>query len=164
MARPATPSSRTWTLYHVPPSFYSQVARLVLTEKQIAYRAVAAVPGPPNFGTYRPWYMRLNPMGTVPTLVRGDEVETKSPPGSRPSPAPAPRNKTIPFGVPHSDLIRFRVSIAYHRICKSFKGAAGPVAGRLGLPDLPLRRLNLLIRNGGSADGHGHWPRPWPWP
>ena len=74
MARPATPSSRTWTLYHVPPSFYSQVARLVLTEKQIAYRAAAAVPGPPNFGTYRPWYMRLNPMGTVPTLVRGDEV------------------------------------------------------------------------------------------
>ena len=33
----------------------------------------------------------------------GGEVETKSPPGSRPSPAPAPRNEIIPFGVPHSD-------------------------------------------------------------
>ena len=30
----------------------------------------------------------------------GGEVEKKSPQGSRPSPAPAPRNKIIPFGGP----------------------------------------------------------------
>ena len=61
-------------LYHVPPSFYSQVARLVLVEKGVAFEPRAVVPGPPNFGTYAPWYMRLNPMGTVPTLILDDEV------------------------------------------------------------------------------------------
>lgn len=61
-------------LYHVPPSFYSQVARLVLVEKQVAFELRAVVPGPPSFSTYAPWYMRLNPMGTVPTLIVDGEA------------------------------------------------------------------------------------------
>ena len=61
-------------LYHVPPSFYSQVARLGLAEKGVRYESVIVAPGPPTYETYQPWYMRLNPMGTVPTLVVDGEV------------------------------------------------------------------------------------------
>lgn len=60
------------TLYHAPPSFYSQIARLVLVEKGVAFTAKLAAAGPPLFETYQPWYMRLNPGGTIPTLVDGD--------------------------------------------------------------------------------------------
>ena len=59
-------------LYHVPPSFYSQIARIALWELGISFEGRVVVPGPPGFETYRPWYMRLNPMGTVPTLLHGD--------------------------------------------------------------------------------------------
>lgn len=62
------------TLYHAPPSFYSQVARLVLVEKGVAFEPRVAVAGPPLFETYKPWYMHLNPGGTVPTLVCDDTV------------------------------------------------------------------------------------------
>ena len=61
-------------LYSVPPSFYSQIARLALTEKGVKYRKIIVAPGPPNYETYQPWYMRLNPMGTVPTLVVNGKV------------------------------------------------------------------------------------------
>lgn len=61
-------------LHHAPPSFYSQIARLVLAEKGVLYQGRIAMAGPPLFETYQPWYMRLNPAGTVPTLVIGDEV------------------------------------------------------------------------------------------
>ena len=61
-------------LYTVPPSFYSQIARLVLAEKKVPHRQVVVAPGPPTYETYRPWYMRLNPMGTVPTLVVAGEA------------------------------------------------------------------------------------------
>ena len=60
------------TLYHAPPSFYSQIARLVLAEKGVAYTAKLAAAGPPVFETYAPWYMRLNPNGTIPTLTHGE--------------------------------------------------------------------------------------------
>lgn len=56
-------------LYHAPPSFYSQIARLTLAEKQVPHRQKVVIPGPPFFDTYAPWYMRLNPGGTVPTLL-----------------------------------------------------------------------------------------------
>lgn len=51
-------------LYHIPPSFYSQVARIALAEKGVGYtsRFVA-------MDMYAPWYMRLNPAGTVPMIV-----------------------------------------------------------------------------------------------
>lgn len=61
-------------LYSVPPSFYSQIARLVLAEKGVKYRRLIVAPGPPTYETYQPWYMRLNPMGTVPTLVVNGEA------------------------------------------------------------------------------------------
>lgn len=61
-------------LYHVPPSFYSQIARLVLCELGVSYQLKLAPPGPPTFDSYQPWYMRLNPMGTVPTMVHGDQA------------------------------------------------------------------------------------------
>lgn len=60
-------------LYHAPPSFYSQVARLVLAEKGVPHEQQVVLPGPPSFETYAPWYMRLNAGGTVPTLVIDDE-------------------------------------------------------------------------------------------
>lgn len=61
-------------LYHVPPSFYSQVARLVLAEANVRYESRYAIAGPPLFETYEPWYLKLNPNGTVPTLVIGGEA------------------------------------------------------------------------------------------
>ena len=57
------------TLYHFPPSYFSQIARLVLAEKGVAWRSKFIAPGPPIFESYKPWYMRLNSGGTVPTLV-----------------------------------------------------------------------------------------------
>lgn len=63
-------------LYCVPPSFYSQVARLGLEEKGVAYRQIVVAPGPPTYESYQPWYMRLNSMGTVPTLlVDGESID-----------------------------------------------------------------------------------------
>ncbi len=59
-------------LYHIPPSFYSQIARIALAEKGVAYDGRYVAAGPPTFESYRPWYMQLNPGGTVPTLVHGD--------------------------------------------------------------------------------------------
>ena len=61
-------------LYHIPPSFYSQIARIVLVELGIRFQAKVVAMGPPTFESYAPWYMALNPMGTVPTLVHGDHV------------------------------------------------------------------------------------------
>jgi len=61
-------------LYHIPPSFYSQIARLALAEAGVRYERRVAAAGPPLFETYEPWYLELNPSGTVPTMVHGDEV------------------------------------------------------------------------------------------
>lgn len=62
------------TLWHVPPSFYSQVARLGLTEKGVRFKRRIAAAGPPFFDTYKPDYLRMNPGGTVPTLVIDGEA------------------------------------------------------------------------------------------
>jgi glutathione S-transferase len=61
-------------LYHMPPSFYSQVARLVLEEKGVRWNGQIIWAGPPFCESYEPWYMTLNPGGTVPTLVHGDQT------------------------------------------------------------------------------------------
>ena len=63
-------------LYHVPPSFYSQLVRLGLAEKGVAHSQNIVAPGPPTYETYQPWYMRMNPMGTVPTLlIDGESID-----------------------------------------------------------------------------------------
>jgi tetrachloro-p-hydroquinone reductive dehalogenase len=54
-------------LYHYPLSFRSQVARLVLTECGIPWEGQVVDIGPLH-ENFRPWYMRINPKGTVPTL------------------------------------------------------------------------------------------------
>ena len=69
-----SPQKKDVVLYHVPPSLYSQVARLGLVEKGVAYEQVIVAPGPPTYETYQPWYMRVNSMGTVPTLVVDGEA------------------------------------------------------------------------------------------
>lgn len=61
-------------LYYAPPSFYSQIVRLALAEKLVTYDETIVIPGPPNYATYAPDYMRMNKNGTVPTLVIGDSV------------------------------------------------------------------------------------------
>lgn len=68
----ALSSTDAVVLYHVPPSFYSQVARLVLAEKEVSYESFYALAGPPSYETYEPWYLELNPGGTVPTLTIGE--------------------------------------------------------------------------------------------
>lgn len=55
-------------LHHAPPSFYSQIARLVLAEKRVPYQRKLTAAGPPTFETYAPDYIRANPQGTVPML------------------------------------------------------------------------------------------------
>jgi glutathione S-transferase len=61
-------------LYHISPSFYSQIVRVVLWELGVVFEEKLAPPGPPTFDTYKPWYLKLNPLGTVPTLVHGEKA------------------------------------------------------------------------------------------
>ena len=61
-------------LYYAPPSFYSQIARLALAEAGIDHEEEIIIPGPPGFATYAPDYMKMNPGGTVPTLLVGSLV------------------------------------------------------------------------------------------
>jgi len=51
-------------LYHVPPSFYSQVARIAPAEKGVAWTSRIV-----TMNMYEPWYLRLNPAGTITTMV-----------------------------------------------------------------------------------------------
>ena len=62
-------ASASVILYHAPPSFYSQIARIALAEKGVTWRSRIIAAGPPIFESYRRWYMKLNPGGTVPTMV-----------------------------------------------------------------------------------------------
>jgi glutathione S-transferase len=54
-------------LYHYPLSFRSQIARLVLTESGVPWEGQIVDIGPLH-ENFQPWYMRINPKGTVPTL------------------------------------------------------------------------------------------------
>jgi len=65
-------------LHHVPPSFYSQITRLALAEKSIEFEGCYVIPGPSAYESYEPDYMRLNPGGTVPTLVHEGKVFAES--------------------------------------------------------------------------------------
>lgn len=61
-------------LYHIYPSFYSQVARLALVEKNVAWTSAVTVAGPPFYDNYAPEYVRMNPNAVVPTLRHGDMI------------------------------------------------------------------------------------------
>ena len=57
----------TVTLYQIAPSFYSQIARLALTEKGVTWRERMINLGP-RMENFDPWYMRIHPSGVVPAL------------------------------------------------------------------------------------------------
>ncbi len=61
-------------LYHIYPSFYSQLARLAFVEKGVAFTSVITIAGPPFYDNYAPDYVRMNPNAVVPTLRHGDTV------------------------------------------------------------------------------------------
>lgn len=65
------------TLFHIWPSLYSQVARLALAEKQVAYQGQIVNIGP-AMENYEPWYVRMNPSAVVPTLKHGERIVTDS--------------------------------------------------------------------------------------
>lgn len=69
--------SKTPTLLHVLPSYYSAIARLLLVEKQVEFKSIIL---DMHIGLeyFEPWYVRLNPNVTVPTLIHGDVVMTSS--------------------------------------------------------------------------------------
>jgi glutathione S-transferase len=64
------------TLYHSPPSTCSQKVRLVLAEKQLAYRS--HIIDLFSRGQHDPDYVKLNPNHVVPTLVHGEHVIIES--------------------------------------------------------------------------------------
>lgn len=61
-------------LYHIVPSFYSQIARLALAEKGVPFQEVITIAGPPVFDNYQPDYVRLNPNAVIPTFAHGDQI------------------------------------------------------------------------------------------
>lgn len=63
------------TLYHSVPSFSSQIARMVLAEKGIAWKGREVDLGPAH-ENFEPWYLRLNSKGVVPTLEHDGRVVT----------------------------------------------------------------------------------------
>ncbi len=64
-------------LYHYPLSYGSQIVRLALAEKGVAWRGWVVDIGPVH-ENYAPWYMRLNPRGVVPTLQHGNRIVTET--------------------------------------------------------------------------------------
>ncbi|XP_072013174.1 ganglioside-induced differentiation-associated protein 1-like [Amphiura filiformis] len=64
------------TLYYNPASFFSQRARLAVEEKGVAYRS--HIISHPSGEAIEPWYMRIQPKGTVPALKHGEIIKTDS--------------------------------------------------------------------------------------
>lgn len=64
-------------LYTTGSSYYSMIARLALTEKQIKYQA-KTVDIHVNLEQFTPAYVELNPNMTIPTLAWGDSILTSS--------------------------------------------------------------------------------------
>lgn len=64
-------------LYTTGSSYYSMIARLVLTEKQIVF-VKKDVDIHVNLEQFTPTYARLNPNLTIPTLAYGDTILTSS--------------------------------------------------------------------------------------
>jgi tetrachloro-p-hydroquinone reductive dehalogenase len=60
-------------LYHHPLDFGSQVVRLLLVAKDMAWQSRPVDTGPRQ-EQLMPWYLRLNPAGALPTMVHRGEV------------------------------------------------------------------------------------------
>jgi glutathione S-transferase len=60
-------SETSVTLFHIGPSLYSQIARLALVEKHVAFASRLVDIGM-RMENYQPWYVRKNPGMVVPTL------------------------------------------------------------------------------------------------
>ena len=67
----------TVTLYQIAPSFYSQIARLALTEKGVTWRERLINLGP-RMENFDPWYMRIHPSGVVPALDHNGAIVTEA--------------------------------------------------------------------------------------
>ncbi len=66
------------TLYHWEPNANSGKPMLALAEKGVAYES--RYTDLLNFDQHKPEYLRINPDGTIPTLVHDDRVLTESTP------------------------------------------------------------------------------------
>ncbi len=64
------------TLYHAEISFFSQIARLALAEKNVTYNSVVLAITPPVFENFEPWYLQINANATVPSLKVGERIFT----------------------------------------------------------------------------------------
>ncbi|XP_070574699.1 ganglioside-induced differentiation-associated protein 1-like [Ptychodera flava] len=63
-------------LYQFELSFHSQLVRTGLAEKHLSYKKKSIQIA--QLEQLDPWYMKINPKGQVPTLVRGETVVTES--------------------------------------------------------------------------------------
>lgn len=75
MTAAATAQTNDVLLYDYPTSICSQMARLCLAEKGVAYeRRTVDIMGKAE--QFEPWYTELNPNAVVPTLAIGEEIVT----------------------------------------------------------------------------------------
>lgn len=134
-------------LYHIYPSFYSQVARLALVEKGVPWKSAITIAGPPFYDNYAPAYVRMNPNAVVPTLRHGQTVVYESLriiryveatfPGPRLTPEDDAEKAEMDRWVDRLDELPIRI-LSYG----SLKGIAGAIAMKMNDKRLAmLRRL-----------------------
>ncbi len=135
------------TLYSFPGSLCSQKVRLALSEKHVPYEN-RFVDIELRLENYEPGYLRLNPMGVVPTLVHRDQVVTNSAPiiryveeafeGPRLIPESTRERECMDGWIEQQDDLQMR-ELSY----ASFKGTLGFVLRRISMP-LRMARLRKL--------------------
>jgi len=134
-------------LYGFPGSLCSQKVRLALAEKGVPYED-RFVDIELRLTNYEPWYLRLNPRGVVPTLVRGEQVVTDSArileyvdqafDGPSLTPEDPGERERMAYWIDQQDRARMR-ELSY----ATFKGMLGLVLRRVSMP-LRVRKLHRL--------------------